>query len=138
MDTFGVQDMALFIKSFNQQLLQVKRKLWPAAEQCATASYQATGHRSSPQFEFSMARRWGNPMECLGEGKSKGLNRMFMNRSAIKLANVDAMLDYRLTEKDATSPFLFVDLCGAPGGFSEYLMMRSQDIHLHQTQPLAN
>ena len=134
MDTFGVQNMAMFLKSLDQQLLQVKRKLWPAAEECATAYYQATGQRSSPQFEFSEARRWCNPMECLGEGKSKGLNQMFMNRSAIKLANVDAMLDFRLTQTAASSPFLFVDLCGAPGGFSEYLMMRSQDIHLHQTQ----
>ena len=138
MPSFGIQDMAMFIKSFNQQLIQVKRKLWPAAEQCATANYQITGQRSSPQFEFSEARRWCNPMECLGEGKSKGLNQMFMNRSAIKLANIDAILDFRLTQNSATSPFLFVDLCGAPGGFSEYLMMRSQDIHRHQTQDMIS
>lgn len=67
--------------------------------------------------------------EILGEGKRHhGLNqRMFMNRSAIKLANVDALLDFRLTVQPMTQSnetFGFVDLCGAPGGFSEYIMYR--------------
>lgn len=123
--------------SLSQQLLQVKRKLWPAAEKCALAYNKtrdnAEQHLSStsPQSEFAQARRWCNPMEPLGEGRARGLNHnLFMNRSAIKLANIDAMLEFRLTQQQPdSSPFLFVDLCGAPGGFSEYLMMRSRDTH---------
>ena len=114
------------IESLRRQLLQVKRRLWPAAEQCA----QATG-MSSAQSEFSSARRICNPMEPLGEGRAGGLNNLFMNRSAIKLANMDAILDFSLTTKTNTAagPFLFVDLCGAPGGFSEYIMKRYQSEH---------
>jgi len=128
-DNFGIHGMSMSIRSVSQQLLQVKRKLWPAAERCALAVYQRTGYQSSPHVEFSEARRSCNPMECLGEGKANGLNQHFMNRSAIKLANIDAILDFRLTSCPPSSPFTFVDLCGAPGGFSEYLMMRSQEFH---------
>eukprot|EP00934_Nitzschia_sp_Nitz4_P005151 Nitzschia sp. Nitz4//scaffold58_size112336//18950//20302//NITZ4_004018-RA/size112336-processed-gene-0.60-mRNA-1//1//CDS//3329554944//5141//frame0 len=108
------------IQSLHQQLTQVKRRLWPAAERCA----QVSGSQA-PGREFSDARSLCNPMEALGERKGHGLNKMFLNRSAIKLANLDALLEFRLTQ--STDPnFIFVDLCGAPGGFSEYLMKRAQ------------
>ena len=107
------------IQSLNRQLLQVKRRLWPAAVQCAQVIKS-----SSPQVEFSQARRNCNPLEPLGEGQAGGLNHMFMNRSAIKLANMDASMNFALTGGSIVGPFLFADLCGAPGGFSEYLMER--------------
>lgn len=107
------------ISSLSRQLLQVKRRLWPAAERCAGA------HNSSPQKEFTEARRVCNPMEPLGEGRHRGLNQMFINRSAIKLANIDVILGFTLTTVPGDH-FFFVDLCGAPGGFSEYLMKRCQ------------
>ena len=111
------------IKSLSQQLIQVKRKLWPAAEKCAAV------WDSTPGDEFWRARAFANPMEALGESRHGGLNQMFINRSAIKLANIDAILEFRLsdphtTKNGATSHFLFADLCGAPGGFSEYIMKR--------------
>jgi cap1 methyltransferase len=112
------------IKSLSQQLIQVKRKLWPAAEKCAAA------WDSTPGPEFWTARAFANPMEALGECKHGGLNQMFINRSAIKLANIDAVLDFRLSNPPVTDKggsknhFLFADLCGAPGGFSEYIMKR--------------
>lgn len=113
------------IKSLSQQLIQVKRKLWPAAEKCALA------WDSTPGEEFVSARSSTNPMEPLGECRRGGLNQMFINRSAIKLANIDAVLDFRLTNPCDTNSggenhFLFADLCGAPGGFSEYIMKRIQ------------
>jgi FtsJ-like methyltransferase len=118
------------IDSLSRQLLQVKRRLWPAAEQCAEAMDDGSSSASS---EFAQARRWCNPLEPLGEGRNGGMNRMFMNRSAIKLANLDAILDFRLTQFTQAAnvvgeeaSFLFVDLCGGPGGFSEYIMMRCQ------------
>ena len=64
-------------------------------------------------------------MEPLGEGNAHGLNQMFMNRAAIKLANIDAILDFHLTAAPVEN-FMFVDLCGAPGGFSEYIVKRLQ------------
>jgi cap1 methyltransferase len=122
--------VAAQIKSMSQQLIQTKRRLWPTADQCAQVWH------STPQKEFWKARVFANPMETLGEKRHRGLNQMFINRSAIKLANVDAILNFRLThpglgyDQDQAPPprlsFLFADLCGAPGGFSEYLMKRCQ------------
>jgi cap1 methyltransferase len=110
------------LESLSRQLNQVKRRLWPAAENCARVC------GSSAQEEFTQARRICNPFELLGEGREKGMNRMFMNRSAIKLANLDAILDFSLTggafHPSTVPSFLFADLAGAPGGFSEYIMKR--------------
>mmetsp|Transcript_1536 Transcript_1536/g.2879 ORF Transcript_1536/g.2879 Transcript_1536/m.2879 type:complete len:654 (+) Transcript_1536:23-1984(+) len=144
-------------------------------------------HRTTPEYEFRKARSMCNPYESLGETYSKNYNRgygryrknrggkfskttssatatsgfsQFVNRSAIKLANLDALLGFCLTstrmhdyswdasmshhtqgekmqqsnEHDESYPqhhvrkyFAFVDLCGAPGGFSEYILYR----HVH-------
>jgi hypothetical protein len=108
----SADDMISSIKQLTRQLIQTKRRLWPAAERCAQI------HESSPEREFGEARRICNPMESLGEGQKGGLNQMFMNRSAIKLANIDAILDFSLTSPNVEN-FFFVDLAGAPGGFSE-------------------
>lgn len=107
------------LSTLQRQLLEIKRKLWPSAERCSQACF------SSPHKEFTNARRLCNPMEPLGEGRAHGLNKMFMNRAAIKLANVDALLDFQLTSTEVEN-FMFVDLCGAPGGFSEYIIKRLQ------------
>jgi len=102
-------------------------------------SNSTTGHH-----EFEQARRACNPFEILGEGRHRGLNNhLFMNRSAIKLANLDALLQFGLTTTAAdahqhqhshshnnntnnsdSSTLSFADLCGAPGGFSEYILWR--------------
>jgi cap1 methyltransferase len=76
--------------------------------------------------EFVRARMSCNSMECLGQGRHGGMNSMFINRSAIKLANINAILNFSLTDCDHSVPFTFVDLCGAPGGFSEYLLEQAQ------------
>jgi cap1 methyltransferase len=129
-------EVAAQIRSLSQQLIQTKRRLWPAAELCGQV------WQSNPQTEFWKARASTNPMETLGERRHRGMNQMFINRSAIKLANVDAILDFGLTrsaggyygrdggakdhQRQGGMPFLFADLCGAPGGFSEYLLKRCQ------------
>ena len=105
-------DLSSTIQQLQKQLIQTKRRLWPAAERCGLT------YDTSPNKEFSEARSICNPMEPLGEGRKGGLNQMFMNRSAIKLANIDAILDFALTETKVEN-FFFVDLAGAPGGFSE-------------------
>ena len=110
------------IKSLSRQLLEVKRRLNPAAEECASEE------DTTPGYEFQEARSETNPFETLGEGRNNGLNRRFMNRSAIKLANIDALMGFRLVQPTAPNePFVFVDLCGAPGGFSEYITQRCCD-----------
>ncbi|KAL7569194.1 hypothetical protein ACA910_016754 [Epithemia clementina (nom. ined.)] len=130
------------IDSLSKQLLQVKRRLLPAAELCAEWSNQSRKNSngtylfeprsntlSSARDVFNAARSQCNPMEVLGERRNGGLaHRLFLNRAAIKLANLDALLNFELTKSFPTSnghdTFVFVDLCGAPGGFSEYVLMR--------------
>mmetsp|Transcript_26345 Transcript_26345/g.56561 ORF Transcript_26345/g.56561 Transcript_26345/m.56561 type:complete len:586 (+) Transcript_26345:176-1933(+) len=136
------------------ELNQIKQQLMPAANACADAINEYRCEKStSASYEFRQARSICNPFECLGETFSKnhsnrhkkksskrnyqqhsssGLSQ-FVNRSAIKLANIDALLGFSLTNKtqqeqqqNATKEpkFIFVDLCGAPGGFSEYILYR--------------
>ena len=147
------------IQSLTQQLVQVKRRLFPAAEQfaeCAAeedpeyAMYQQSAHEA-----FQAARSRCNPLEILGEKRTGSLASIFMNRAAVKLANIDALVDFCLTQTSEDcqnftdppsfnpssttttttipqnlnheeDPFIFVDLCGAPGGFSEYITHRCQ------------
>ena len=103
---------------------------------------QGQHHHSSGQHrEFEQSRRACDPFEALGEGRDRGLNNhLFMNRSAIKLANIDALLGFCLTpttstldedhnnciqnDTDCSRTLVFADLCGAPGGFSEYIQWR--------------
>jgi len=71
---------------------------------------------------FIEARNAINPFENLG-------NSIFMNRAAIKLANIDAI--YNITDNSASyrnyrddNRLSFCDVCGAPGGFTQYLQFR--------------
>lgn len=121
---YGAVPLKEQMKAIERQLSQIKQRFRPTAELCAMACKAQLGAQTTASLEFEEARRMCNPLEELGEGRQGGLNRMFMNRSAIKLANIDAVLDFRLTHCNGN--FRFVDLCGAPGGFSEYLMRRSQ------------
>ena len=80
--------------------------------------------------DFLYARKRSNPFERIGKA-------IFQNRAAMKMANIDAMLDYKLTnwtkgysptefldDSNDISPFYFADLCAGPGGFSEYILFR--------------
>ena len=77
-----------------------------------------------PRSRYSAARWESNQYECLG---GSGYNP-FLNRSALKLANIDTIMPLTpvLLPSTASSPssLTFVDLCGGPGGFSEYLLRR--------------
>jgi len=149
--------------SLLSELNDIKQQLMPAAKSCADAindnSY--SNHTTTPEYEFRQARSICNPYESLGLTYSKNESKkkknrkrkynnlqhsssgfsQFINRSAIKLANIDALLGFILTlppslhneEKqqqqrdEQPDNFVFVDLCGAPGGFSEYILYR----HVH-------
>ena len=97
------------IASLQRQLIQLKHRLWPAAERAAQQSSGVTA--TSPHAVFTQVRNACNPMERL---QSK-----FLNRSAVKLANMNAMLNLVPT---TGAGFSFCDLCAAPGGFSEFLV----------------
>lgn len=122
-------DIQSEIEHISRQLLQVKRRLGPAAERCANAcnSYHGDASKGTTcRNEFEEARRACDPFAVLGEKQHNGLNNhLFMNRSAIKLANIDAALGFCLTATQSDQDtLLFADICGAPGGFSEYILWR--------------
>eukprot|EP01135_Chromosphaera_perkinsii_P007750 Nk52_evm39s967 gene=Nk52_evmTU39s967 len=78
-----------------------------------------------PQYDdFVRIRNKTNPFECVGKS-------IFVNRSAVKLANLDAVLKYRISQAHRDvgkhKKLHFVDLCGGPGGFSEYLLWRTKN-----------
>lgn len=67
-----------------------------------------------------------NPLEEVKRG-------FLLNRSAIKFAGMDSLMDYMFSDPvDKLNQSLiqpneimyFVDICGAPGGFSDYLLWR--------------
>lgn len=73
------------------------------------------------KWMFYMARRMCNPYEHIDHLSPERVS--FMNRSALKLANINALFDFTLIPQTSNNTFTsFADLCGAPGGFSEYLL----------------
>ncbi|KAF0537303.1 FtsJ-domain-containing protein [Gigaspora margarita] len=76
--------------------------------------------KNIPYEKFTAARGKSNLYEKVGQS-------IFMNRSASKLACLDALVNFTGVKrydpvKDLV--FWFTDLCGGPGGFSEYILWR--------------
>lgn len=76
--------------------------------------------------ELRRARTRCNPFETIR-------GSIFLNRAAVKMANMDAVLDFMFTEpKDENGVPLvkdllyFADVCAGPGGFSEYVLWRKK------------
>ncbi|XP_037807846.1 cap-specific mRNA (nucleoside-2'-O-)-methyltransferase 1 isoform X1 [Lucilia sericata] len=76
--------------------------------------------------ELRKARSRSNPFETIRSS-------IFQNRAAVKMANIDSMLDFMFTNpKDKMGNSLihdndllyFADICAGPGGFSEYILYR--------------
>ncbi|VEN43647.1 unnamed protein product [Callosobruchus maculatus] len=77
-------------------------------------------------LELCQARAKANPFETI---KSV----YFMNRAALKMANIDAATNFMFSRIDEnehhkhhSGPFYFADICAGPGGFSEYILWRRQ------------
>lgn len=75
-------------------------------------------------IELYKARTRANPFETI---KSV----FFMNRAALKMANIDAATGFIFTNmeneaefKTEKGPIFFADVCAGPGGFSEYIFWR--------------
>ncbi|XP_040286721.1 cap-specific mRNA (nucleoside-2'-O-)-methyltransferase 1 [Bufo bufo] len=92
--------------------------------ECKSAFDQLEGE------EMRRARTRSNPYEMI-----RGV--FFLNRAAMKMANIDHVFDYMFTNpkdpqgkpllKDRDSELLyFADVCAGPGGFSEYILWRKK------------
>ncbi|XP_076464840.1 cap-specific mRNA (nucleoside-2'-O-)-methyltransferase 1-like isoform X2 [Babylonia areolata] len=78
--------------------------------------------------EMRRARTRSNPYETIR-------GAFFLNRAAMKMANMDAVLDFMFTNpKDShgrpmvggNELLYFADICAGPGGFSEYVLWRKK------------
>ena len=78
--------------------------------------------------ELMKSRTRSNPFETIRGG-------LFLNRAAMKMANLDAICDFMFTEpvSDAgkklvgpSEPLYFADVCSGPGGFSEYVLWKKR------------
>ncbi len=102
---------SLSIEHLTYQLNQIKRQLWPAAIQCSKRC--CANHLTNKQV-FHLARQLCNPWERLMDGHHYG----FLNRSAIKLANLNSLFNFELfgnnhrktDDTSVSSPLTFVDL----------------------------
>lgn len=74
------------------------------------------------------ARTRSNPFETIGSA-------IFLNRAAVKMANMDALFDFMFTnpvDEDGmplvkeNELLYFADVCAGPGGFSEYVLWRKK------------
>ncbi|KAH8419706.1 hypothetical protein KR009_001309 [Drosophila setifemur] len=77
-------------------------------------------------IEKRRARSRCNPFETIRSS-------IFLNRAAVKMANIDSMCDFMFTNpRDSDGHSLigndellyFTDMCAGPGGFSEYVLSR--------------
>lgn len=78
--------------------------------------------------DMRKARTKSNPFETIR-------GNVFLNRAAVKMANMDSMFDFMFTNPvdEAGNPQLgdddllyFADVCAGPGGFSEYVLFRKK------------
>lgn len=78
--------------------------------------------------EMRRARTRSNPYETI-----RGV--FFLNRAAMKMANMDAILDFMFTKPldvdgrplvQHSELLYFADVCAGPGGFSEYVLWRTK------------
>nr|XP_039259182.1 cap-specific mRNA (nucleoside-2'-O-)-methyltransferase 1-like [Styela clava] len=70
--------------------------------------------------ELRHARTRSNPYEQIR-------GAIFLNRAAMKIANIDQVFDYMFTSPKNLAPneiLYFADICAGPGGFSEYILWR--------------
>ncbi|XP_011862622.1 PREDICTED: cap-specific mRNA (nucleoside-2'-O-)-methyltransferase 1 [Vollenhovia emeryi] len=74
------------------------------------------------KVELRKARTRSNPYETI-----RTVN--FLNRAAVKMANIDKACDLMFTEPKHFDPnelLYFADVCAGPGGFSEYVLSKKK------------
>lgn len=101
-----------------------RKHLLESLLQCKSAFDELEGE------EMRRARTRSNPYEMI-----RGV--FFLNRAAMKMANIDHVFEYMFTNpkdsqgkslvRDKDSELLyFADVCAGPGGFSEYVLWRKK------------
>lgn len=117
----GKEFMRCQTKTLFDELNEIKSNLLPFS--CIISDLKNNiGIHTSSNEEFKRASRniESNPFECLYftlDGETP-----LVSRSALKLCNIDAVTGFSLQNGENRT---FVDLCGAPGGFSQYLLYRN-------------
>lgn len=83
-----------------------------------------TSFNKIDETEFEYARSICNPFEKIGRS-------IFQNRAAVKIVNLDVIFDQMFTKPKSENgdsmvkdQLFFADVCGGPGGFSEYILWR--------------
>ena len=133
------QEKELKLINLHSILIERKKALWPSATNHAdTTNYYYNNldpnlsnnilirEPITPNEAFALARVITNPFDLLST--KKGVNKTFVNRNALKLCNLDKLLNFTMLKTSRFNNnqyFKFADLCGAPGGFTEYLLYRS-------------
>jgi cap1 methyltransferase len=78
--------------------------------------------------DMRRARTKSNPFETIR-------GNIFLNRAAVKMANMDSMFDYMFSNPvdesgesmlSSDDILYFADVCAGPGGFSEYILYRKK------------
>lgn len=131
------------VKSLLSHLGNLKEQMGSLAQNVCGLKQQSTlGIQTTPENEFRRASRnlQVNPFEFL---YIEFDGNPLISRSALKLANIDALVDFCLCPSITNSradgslctpkEFLFVDLCGAPGGFSQYILFRCKEYEIIET-----
>lgn len=106
-----------------QELNQIKSNLMPYSQIVSEAKIARSIH-TTPENEFRRASRSKrvNPFESLLGSIEFKTGEPLICRSALKLCNMDALTNFKLTQDKECG--IFVDLAGSPGGFSQYLIHR--------------
>lgn len=79
------------LEHLSYQLNQMKRQLWPSAIQCSKR-WKRSNIYTTPKEVFHIARQRCNPWEKILDGYHYG----FINRSAMKLANIAFLTNFTL------------------------------------------
>ncbi|KAH6925598.1 hypothetical protein HPB50_007979 [Hyalomma asiaticum] len=121
------------IKTLREWVSEGKKKLTIDDETCfcdeevlkQIIDCKSVFDRLEPE-EMRRARTRSNPFETIRGG-------IFLNRAAMKMANMDAAFDFMFTSPvdENGDPMVgpddllyFADVCAGPGGFSEYVLWR--------------
>lgn len=115
------KDLKLKIMTDNVSNISPNEKLCDINRYNALQKVKST-YSEIPGKDFTVLRNKANPFENIG-------NSIFMNRAAVKLANVDIF--YNLTnswggllQMQQAGQFSFLDIAAGPGGFTQYIQWR--------------
>ncbi|XP_075170225.1 cap methyltransferase 1 [Haematobia irritans] len=123
---YGFQDMKDFIKYGQRKKTLEGENLFVNSDILEGILNAKTIFDDLNENDLRRARSRSNPFETIRSS-------IFQNRAAVKMANMDSMLDFMFTNPkdkygnplvESDELLLFADICAGPGGFSEYILYR--------------